>query len=341
MSDKNQSRNNKTESYGTQKSTLIDLISKDLHITNKESILGIGDDAALIDIGTAYLVISTSMFIERIHFDLTYFPLKHVGYKVVVAAISNICAMNTLPKQLLTSMAMSNRFSVEAIKELYWGIKKACKDYNIDLIGGDTTSSSSGLTISLTALGTCDKNLACKRSGAQKNDIICVSGDLGAAYLGLKILDVEKKIFLEDSEMKPELERYKHILQRYLMPSARIDIINNLCYHNVIPTSMIDLSNGLAVHLLDIAKKSKVGVSIYENKIPINNETQIAAERFKLNPLVCALHGGQDYELAFTVRQKDFEKIEKEQSIFPIGYVKDKEEGNHLITGAGELIPIE
>ncbi len=340
MSNRNQFHN-REESYFTEKSGLIDIISKDLHTINKESVLGIGDDAALIDIETAYLVVSTDIFVEKIHFDLTYSPLKHVGYKIVTASISNICAMNTIPKQLLTSIAMSNRFSVEAIKELYLGIKKACKDYHIDLIGGDTTSSNSGLTISLTALGTCDKNLISKRSGAQKNDIICVSGDLGAAYLGLKILNIEKKIFLEDSEMQPELEQYKYVLQKQLMPNARLDIINTLRHHSVVPTSMIDLSNGLAVDLLHIAKKSDVGITIYENKIPISNETQIAAEKFKLNPIVCALHGGQDYELAFTVRQKDFEKIEKEQSILPIGYIKDTKEGNNLITGAGETLPIE
>lgn len=320
---------------------LIDLITKDIKLKHKSSIIGVGDDAALIDIDKEYMVISTDMLLENIHFDLSYYPLKHLGYKAVSVNISDICAMNAKAKQITVSIAISNRFSVESIQELYKGINKACKDFNVDLIGGDTSSSVSGLLISVTAIGTCDKKKVTKRSGAKPNDIICVTGNLGAAFLGLKVLSIEKKVFLEDKNIQPELKDYQYIIQRQMVPKARIDIIERLNEINVIPTSMIDISDGLASELLHISKMSNVGISIFEEKIPIDPEINSIAEKLNLNPMLCAFNGGEDYELLFTISQSDFEKIEKENDISHIGYINEKDKGNYLLTKAGQSIEIE
>ncbi len=320
---------------------LIDHLTKDIILKHKSSIQGVGDDAAIIDIGKEYMIISTDLLLENVHFDLSYFPLKHLGYKAVTVNLSDICAMNAIPKQITVSIAISNRFSVEAIEELYKGIKKACKEYNIDLIGGDTSSSMSGLLISITAIGTCDKKSVTKRSGAKTNDIICVTGNLGAAYLGLKVLSLEKKILLEDDNIQPILEEYKYVIQEQMLPRPRIDIIEKFKKLDIKPTSMIDISDGLASELLHISKMSKVGVSIFEDKIPIDSEVNKIAEKLNLNPLICAFNGGEDYELLFTISQKGFDKIKTDEDISYIGYVNEKDKGNYLLTKAGESIEIE
>ncbi|MCP3659398.1 MAG: thiamine-phosphate kinase [Bacteroidetes bacterium] len=320
---------------------LIDLISKDIKLKHKNSVLGIGDDAAILDAGNEYLLISSDMLIENVHFDLTYFPLKHLGYKAVAVNISDICAMNGTANQITVNIGISNRFSVEAIQEIYNGIKEACEEYNIDLVGGDTCSSTSGLILSITAIGNCKKDNIVKRTGAKPNDIICVTGNLGAAFLGLKKLTIEKKLFLEDSNIKPELKDFQYAIQRQMTPKARIDIINKLNELKIVPTSMIDISDGLASELLHISKMSKVGINVFEDKIPIDKEIYNLAEKLNLNPLLAAFNGGEDYELLFTISQKDFEKVKDINEITYIGYVQDINKGNYLVTKAGESIEIE
>ena len=319
---------------------LIDLISKDVKHYNDSTYKGIGDDAAVIKIGDLCQVVSTDLLVEGVHFDLAYAPLKHLGYKAVVVNLSDICAMNVIPTQITVSIAMSNRFPVEAVEELYDGIKLACDFYKVDLIGGDTTSSTSGLMISVTALGTAKEEDIVYRSGAAEKDLIVVSGDLGAAYLGLQILEREKAVFLEDKNMQPDLHGQEYVLERQLKPEARLDIVKMFKEMDLRPTSMIDVSDGLSSELLHLAKASKLGVQVYEEKIPCDPTVMTVAEEFKLNGVTCALNGGEDYELLFTVAQKDYDKIKANPNMTVIGYMVDENSGTNLVSHDSKIFPL-
>jgi thiamine-monophosphate kinase len=321
---------------------LIKHIAKHVKLQNESSVKGIGDDAAIIEYHHGkQTVVTTDMLVEGIHFDLTYCPLKHLGYKAVVVNLSDIYAMNATPKQILVSIAVSNRFSLEAVEELYAGILLACERYNVDLVGGDTNSSRVGLIISITALGEAAQNEIVCRSGAMPNDLLCVSGDLGAAYLGLQILEREKKIFLENPKIQPDIEGNDYLLERQLKPEARKDIIAQLRESGVKPTAMIDISDGLASEILHICTESNVGCRLYENKIPIDYLTEERAKEFNLNPTVCALNGGEDYELLFTISLKDYEKIKEIKDITILGHITEKEKGTNLVlTGTEALAPL-
>ena len=319
---------------------LIDILTKDFESNNKSTVLSIGDDAAVIDNSKEKTLISTDMLVEGVHFDLSYFPLKHLGYKAVISSISDIYAMNGICNQITVSIAVSNRFKLESINELYSGIKVACKNYKVDLIGGDTTSSKKGLIISVTALGISHKNGFVARSGAEDNDLIVVSGNLGGAYLGLQVLEREKQVFLVNPNSKPDLSKYKNLVQRQLRPEARIDIIEFLHNSNVKPTSMIDISDGLSSEIIHICKSSKKGCNIYEDKIPISNVTTQTCNEFNLESTTVALSGGEDYELLFTIKQEDLKEIEKNPDLSIIGHINSKKEMN-LVTKTGQNIAIK
>lgn len=319
---------------------LIDIIKKDIAFQNSSTLLGIGDDAAVIDMGSDVLVASKDLLVEGIHFDLSFMPLKHVGYKAIVVNISDVAAMNAVPKQILTGIALSNRFSLEAVEELYEGMRAACKDYKVDLVGGDTTSSTGGLVISITAMGTTKKGNEVLRSTAQKNDILCVTGDLGGAFAGLKIMQREKEVFLTNPGTQPKLEEYEYVVGRLLKPRARMDIIYELGEMGVKPTSMIDISDGLSSEILHISKASNTGVKLFEEKIPIDHQTILAANEMRLDPVICALHGGDEYELLFTISQNDFGKIKNHSDIHLIGHIHDNPRQNLLITKGGNAVPL-
>lgn len=319
---------------------LIDRIKAQTKITNKTTFKGIGDDAAVISVGTSYQLISTDMLIENVHFDLSYMPLPHLGYKAVAVNVSDIAAMNGIPEQITVSLAVSNRFSVEAIDALYEGIFAACEDYKVDLIGGDTTSSPTGLVISITAIGKATPAQIAYRNGAKKGDILCVTGDLGAAYIGLKVLQMQKVEFLENPQMQPSLEGKEYVIKRQLKPNARMDIIHELADLQVVPTSMIDISDGLVSEVQHLCRQSGTGAMIYEDKLPIDKETyEIAINTFKLTPSVCALNGGEDYELLFTISQDDYAKLKNHEDISLIGYITDDKEINLATTG-GQKVPL-
>lgn len=320
---------------------LIDRINQKFHMNHSSTYLGIGDDAAVIDTGDKFLVVASDMLLEGVHFDLSYMPIQHLGYKAVAVNISDIAAMNAIPKQITVNIGLSNRFSLEAVEALYDGIKAACDNYKVDLIGGDTTASRTGLVVSITAIGEVAKEKIVLRSKAKVGDIICVSGDLGGAYMGLQILEREKQVYLADPTMQPQLEAYDYIVKRQLKPEARMDMVYELQDFGVIPTSMIDVSDGLASELLHIAKNSKVGLSIYEDKIPIAKPTYDTAVEFKIDPITTVLNGGEDYELLFTIDQADFEKIKNHPDIAIIGHVKSAEEKVTLITKAGNELPLQ
>jgi len=319
---------------------LIDLITKDVKQYNETTLKGIGDDAAVIKIGDICQLVSTDLLVEGVHFDLSYAPLKHLGYKAVAVNLSDICAMNAIPTQITVSLAMSNRFPIEAVEELYEGIRLACDYYKVDLIGGDTTSSTSGLMISVTALGTAKEQDIVYRSGAKEKDLIVVSGDLGAAYLGLQILEREKAVFMEDKNMQPDLHGSEYVLERQLKPEARKDIVEMFKEMDLVPTSMIDISDGLSSELLHLAKASDLGLQIYEEKIPCDPTVMSIAEEFKLNGVTCALNGGEDYELLFTVAQKDYEKIKANPNMTVIGYMVDKASGANLVSHDSKIFPL-
>lgn len=319
---------------------LIDLLTKNFTLKNKSSLLGIGDDAALLDYEKNTIVVTTDLLVEGVHFDLSYMPLKHLGYKAVVVNVSDLYAMNAKPSQITVSFAASNRFTFEALEALYEGLAAACNHYGVDLIGGDTTSSTSGLTISITALGSAQKNKITKRSGAQENDLVVVSGDLGGAFAGLQILEREKAVFKVNPNNQPDLSQYTYGIQRQLKPEARKDVIDLLESLNILPTSMIDISDGLSSELLHLAKASKVGFHIYEEKLPIDPEVILICEEFKLNSTTVAMNGGEDYELLFTVSQKDYEKIKNHPYLTIIGHVTEEQTGCQLINGLGVTIPI-
>ena len=319
---------------------LINQITKDVAHYNDSTMRGIGDDAAVIKCGNSCQVVSTDLLIEGVHFDLSYAPLKHLGYKAIVVNLSDICAMNAIPSQVTVSLALSNRFPVEAVEELYAGVKLACKQYKIDLIGGDTTSSMSGLMISVTAIGSAKEEDLVYRSGAQEKDLIVATGDLGGAYLGLQILEREKAVFMEDKNMQPDLHGSEYVLERQLKPEARKDIIEMFKKMDLKPTSMIDISDGLSSELLHLAKSSNAGLQVYEEKIPVDPTVMTIAEEFNLNGVTCALNGGEDYELLFTVAQKDYDKIKANPNMTVIGYMTDKSSGVHLITHDAKAIPL-
>lgn len=314
---------------------LIDRLSEKVKIYNSATEKGIGDDAAVIDVGNKFMLISTDMLVEGVHFDLSYSPLKHLGYKAVAVNVSDIAAMNGVPEQITVSIAVSNRFSVEALEELYSGINLACESFKVDLIGGDTTSSRSGLIISITAIGSVEKDRVVYRSGAAKGDILCVTGDLGGAYMGLQVLEREKQVFKSNPEMQPELTGKEYIVQRQLKAEARTDLVHELRDLGVIPTAMIDISDGLASEIMHICKNSNVGAVIYEDKLPIHGITYNTAVEFNIDPVTIALNGGEDYELLFTISQDDFEKVKNQPDIAFIGYIAEKEKGAKLVTKSG------
>ncbi len=314
---------------------LIHHLTKNIELQNASSVLGVGDDAAVIDHFGKQTVVSTDLLIEGVHFDLSYTPLKHLGYKSVVVNVSDIYAMNATPTQITLSIGISSKFSVEALEDFYNGVYAACEEYGVDLIGGDTCSSQKGFIISVTALGEVNNNQVVQRSTAQKGDLVCVSGDLGGAYIGLLFLEREKKIFLETPQIQPDLENEQYVIGRLLKPRARKDIFEFFEENKIIPTSMMDISDGLSSELLHICEKSEVGCVIYEEKIPISEDSKKAAYKFEIDPTACALSGGEDYELLFTIKQDDYEKLTLNEQISVIGYVVEAEEGATIKTKGG------
>ncbi|WP_319499752.1 thiamine-phosphate kinase [uncultured Draconibacterium sp.] len=320
---------------------LIDRLTKAINIKNESTVKGVGDDAAILDFKEKQVVVSSDLLTEGIHFNLMYVPLKHLGYKAVVVNLSDIYAMNAIPKQVTVSMAVSGKFSVEALEDLYEGIHLACEQYNVDLVGGDTTSSLTGLTLSITAIGEAEKDDIVMRSGAKPNDILCVSGDLGGAYMGLQLLERENEVFKVNENMQPKLDGYDYILERQLKPEARGDIIAAFKRLGIKPTSMIDISDGLSSEIMHLCKNSGVGCSLFEDKVPMDYQTKQMAEEFNINPLVAALNGGEDYELLFTLPLEDYEKIKNDPDFTVIGHMTEAGEGVNLQTTGGSSIPLE
>ena len=319
---------------------LIDHLTKNIELQNASSILGVGDDAAVIDHFGKQTVITTDLLVEGIHFDLTYTPLRHLGYKSVVVNLSDIYAMNATPTQIVISIAISNRFSVESLDEFYEGVYAACEKYGVDLVGGDTTTSQKGFIISITAIGEVTPDKYIKRSTAEKGDLVCVSGDLGAAYVGLLFLEREKKIYLEHPGVQPDLEGEDFVIGRLLKPEARKDIIEFFEKNELIPTSMMDISDGLSSEVLHICKQSELGCVLYEEKIPIDDRMKAAAYKFKIDPTACALNGGEDYQLVFTIKQADHDKLVLNEQISVVGYLIEPEAGTHIITKSGKKHPL-
>jgi len=320
---------------------LIDHLTKDIKLKHKSSIKGVGDDAAVIDSKGKQNLVTTDLLIEGVHFDMTYTPLKHLGYKAAIVNFSDIYAMNAEPKQMVIGISASNRFSVEALEELYSGIYLACEKYNVDIVGGDTTSSSSNLFIAITVIGEAKKEDIVYRSGAKTGDLLCVSGDLGAAYMGLLVLEREKQVFKADPNMQPDFAGHDYILGRQLKPEARKDVIERLKEKGIKPTSMIDISDGLASEILHLCKHSDLGCNLYEEKIPIDVLTISMSEEFNIDPTIAALSGGEDYELLFTISQTDFEKISELEEISVIGHMSDKDAGKYMISRSGSAIELK
>ena len=319
----------------------VERLTKDIKPINKETVMGIGDDAAVLQFGSdEEVLITTDLFMEGVHFDLTYFPLRHLGYKVVVANISDIYAMNGTPKQITVSLGISRKFCIEDIEELYSGIRLACEQYGVDIVGGDTTSSLTGLAISITATGTAPKGTAVKRSTAKETDLICVTGNLGAAYMGLQLLEREK-IATAGQDVQPDFAGKEYILERQLKPEARKEVIEKLRSENIRPTAMMDISDGLASELMHICKQSGVGCRIYEERIPIDYQTAVMAEELNLNVITCALGGGEDYELLFTVPIADHEKVAAMKDVRVIGHIVSDTMGLALITRDGVEMQIK
>lgn len=321
---------------------LIDHLTKNFKIKQKTTIKGIGDDAAVLSVNSEeQIVVTTDLLVEGVHFDLGYMPIKHLGYKAVVVNLSDVYAMNAKATQITVSIAVSNRFSVEALEELYSGIAMAAKYYKIDVIGGDTTSSTTGLFISITAIGLVKEKDIVYRDGAKENDLLVVTGDLGAAYLGLQVLEREKRVFQVNPNSQPDLDAYTYLIERQLKPEARRDISELLSNLNVKPTSMIDISDGLSSEIIHICKSSNVGCNLYEDKIPLDPQVISTCEEFKLDSTTIALSGGEDYELLFTIDNKDFSKIKTNPNFTVIGHITNKKEGIHLITRANTKIPLK
>jgi len=331
---------NRTEIESLGEFGLIEHLTKNFETHNASTIVSVGDDAAVIDHFGKQTVITTDLLVEGIHFDLMYTPLKHLGYKSVVVNLSDIYAMNATPTQITMSIAFSNRFSVEALDEFYEGVYAACEKYGVDLIGGDTSSSQKGFVISVTAIGEVAPDKFVKRSTAQKGDLICVSGDLGGAFLGLTLMEREKKIYLENPKIQPDLEGEDYIVGRLLKPEARKDIIEFLASNDIVPTSMMDVSDGISSEVLHLCRQSNLGCRLYEDKLPVHDLARKAAFKFGLDPTVCALNGGEDYELIFTLKQEDYDKITMNEEISVIGYMAELEEGSKLLTKGGNAFNI-
>ncbi len=337
LEDKNQQRTSLADlgEFG-----LIKHLTDSIKLTHKSSITGVGDDAAVLEFNKKQVLVSTDLLVEGVHFDLSYMPLKHLGYKAVMVNLSDIYAMNGTATQITVSIAVSNRFPLEAIEELYAGIHLACKSYDIDLVGGDTTSSTKGLLISITAIGEIDKKDVVYRNGAKPNDLLVVSGDLGAAYLGLQVLEREKQVFQANPNAQPDLENYTYLVERQLKPEARKDIPKLLKELEVTPTSMIDISDGLSSEIIHLCTQSKVGCNLFEDKIPLDQQVIATCEEFKLDSTTIALSGGEDYELLFTVDTADFPKIKANPNLTVIGHMTEKNEGMNLITRANQKIEL-
>lgn len=321
---------------------LIDRLTDGFDLHHKSTVKGVGDDCAVLGTGKKKTVVTTDLMVEGVHFDMTYTPLKHLGYKAVAINLSDICAMNATPKQVLVSVAVSNRFSVEALEELYAGIRLCCERYDVDLVGGDTSSSRLGMMISVTAIGEVDEDKIAYRSGAKCHDLICVSGDLGSAYSGLLVLEREKVTFQANPDFNPDLDSYDYVLERYLKPEPRVDIVKLLAEKDIVPTSMIDVSDGLASELLHICKQSKCGCEVYEERLPIDYQTTRVCTEMSKNmlPVSNALNGGEDYELLFTINQKDYEKIKDSQEIHIIGHITDEGSAPVLVTPQNSTIEL-
>jgi thiamine-monophosphate kinase len=319
---------------------LIEELKKNVKQYHPESLLGIGDDAAVIQNGHQHTLLSTDMMVEGIHFDLTYTPLPHLGYKAVATNVSDIAAMNGTPKHIMVSLGLSSKFSLEAVEAIYKGIHAACKDYQVDLVGGDTTTSKTGLIINISIVGTCLEADTVFRNGAKEKDIICVSGDLGAAYIGLQILEREKQVFMANPNNQPDLEDKSYVIERQLKPKARMDVVHELKNLHIKPTSMIDISDGLASELMHVCRASGLGAKIFEDKLPFDPMVEEIANEFNISINTCVLNGGEDYELLFTIQQEDFPKIKNHPDISTIGYMTSSKEGIHLISNLGSQIPI-
>ena len=319
---------------------LIEHLTKQFEIKQDSTIKGIGDDAAVLDTRTKQIVVTTDLLIENIHFDLSYVPIKHLGYKAVMANLSDVYAMNAEATQITVSIAVSNRFPLEALEELYAGIETAAKIYGIDVIGGDTTSSTTGLIISITAIGEANKDDIVYRNGAKPNDLLVVTGDLGAAYMGLQVLEREKEVFKVNPQNQPDLDPYSYIIERQLKPEARKDVVKLLKKLEVKPTAMIDISDGLSSEIIHICKQSNVGVELYENKIPLDPQVISTCEEFNIDSTTIALNGGEDYELLMTISQEDYPKIKANPDLTVIGFITEKDRGMHLITRGEQAIPI-
>ncbi|MDO6760546.1 thiamine-phosphate kinase [Tamlana sp. 2_MG-2023] len=320
---------------------LIDHLTQHFKIKQSSTLKGIGDDAAVLDFGKKRVVVTTDLLVEGVHFDLSYVPLKHLGYKSIVVNLSDVYAMNAEATQVTVSIAVSNRFPLEALEEIYAGIETAANVYGIDVIGGDTTSSTTGLLISVTAIGTVDAEKEVYRNGAKPNDLLVVSGDVGAAYMGLQVLEREKEVYKVNPNNQPDLEPYTYIIERQLKPEARKDIPQLLAELDVKPTSMIDISDGLSSEIIHICKQSEVGCDLYEEKIPLDPQVISTCEEFDIDSTTVALNGGEDYELLFTISQDDYAKIKANPHLTVIGHMKQASEGLHLVTRADTRIPIK
>lgn len=320
---------------------LIEHLTQQFKITQETTIKGIGDDAAVIDAGDNEIVVTTDLLVEGVHFDLSYMPLKHLGYKAVMVNLSDVYAMNAQATQITVSIAVSNRFPLEALEDLYAGIQTAADIYNVDLIGGDTTSSTTGLLISVTAIGMTNPQKLTYRNGAKANDLLVVTGDLGGAYLGLQVLEREKQVYQVNPNSQPDLDQYSYIIERQLKPEARKDIVKLLADLEVKPTAMIDVSDGLSSEIIHLCKQSKVGCDLYETKIPLDPQVISTCEEFDIDSTTVALNGGEDYELLMTISQEDYPKIKANPNLTVIGYMKDASAGMHLITRAEESIPLK
>lgn len=332
---------NRTEISSLGEFGLIKHLTKDFEKKNSSTVLGVGDDAAIMDYKEKQVLVTTDLLLEGIHFDLVYVPLMHLGYKSAVVNFSDIYAMNGFPKQITVSLGVSKRFSVEDIEELYAGIRLACDKYGVDLVGGDTSASATGLTISITCIGEGEKGKISQRSGAKNTDLICVSGDLGAAYMGLLLLEREKKVFSGDESAQPDFAGKEYLIERQLKPEARKDIVESLARINVVPTSMMDISDGLSSELLHICKQSKVGCRVYEDRIPIDYQTAVMAEEFNMNLTTAALNGGEDYELLFTVPLEMNDVFQNLPGIKVIGHITDESLGSCIITRDGQEIELK
>lgn len=338
IEDKNQER---TQLSDLGEFALIDHLTKNFKINQNSTVKAIGDDAAVLNFNKKKIVVTTDLMVEGVHFDLSYMPLKHLGYKSVIVNLSDVYAMNATATQVTVSIAVSNRFPLEALEDLYAGIETAANIYNIDVIGGDTTSSTTGLLISVTAIGEVEGNNEVYRSGAKPNDLLVVSGDLGAAYMGLQILEREKEVYKVNPNNQPDLEPYTYIVERQLKPEARKDIIELLKKLEVKPTAMIDISDGLSSEIIHLCKQSKVGCDLYEDKIPLDPQVISTCEEFDIDSTTVAINGGEDYELLFTVSQDDFLKIKANPNLSVIGFMKEENEGMHLVTRGETRIPLK